>query len=53
MPELPEVETVRRIVGPQLAGRTVTGVDVRYFVPRRRAPRLHDDEEETQQRVSI
>ena len=29
MPELPEVETVRRIVGPQLAGRTVTGVEVR------------------------
>lgn len=29
MPELPEVETVRRILEPQLAGRTVTAVDVR------------------------
>lgn len=33
--------------------KQLTGVDVRDFVPRRRAPRLHDDEEETQQRVSI
>lgn len=28
MPELPEIETVRRVVGPQIAGRTVTGVTV-------------------------
>ena len=29
MPELPEVETVRRIVGPQTEGKTVTDVEVR------------------------
>lgn len=29
MPELPEVETVRRILGPQLAGQSVQGVDIR------------------------
>lgn len=29
MPELPEVETVRRILEPQLAGRTVEAVEVR------------------------
>ena len=29
MPELPEVETVRRIVEPQLTGRTIEGVDLR------------------------
>ena len=32
--------------------KQLTGIDVRGFVPRRRAPRLHD-EEEAQQRVSI
>lgn len=30
MPELPEVETVRRVIGPQVAGRTIVGVDVRH-----------------------
>ncbi len=29
MPELPEVETVRRIVGPQIEGKTVTDAEVR------------------------
>ena len=28
MPELPEVETVRRVLAPQLAGRKILGVDV-------------------------
>ena len=28
MPELPEVETVRRVLEPQLAGRVIEGVDV-------------------------
>jgi formamidopyrimidine-DNA glycosylase len=28
MPELPEVETVRRIVGPQIVGRTIASVDI-------------------------
>lgn len=28
MPELPEVETVRRVLEPQLAGRVIKGVDV-------------------------
>ncbi len=31
MPELPEVETVRRTVAPHVAGRTIVGV--RYFSP--------------------
>ena len=26
MPELPEIETVRRVVGPQVEGRTVVSV---------------------------
>jgi formamidopyrimidine-DNA glycosylase (fpg) len=30
MPELPEVETVRRILEPQLRGRVVTGLDVHH-----------------------
>ena len=30
MPELPEVETVRRVIGPQVVGRTIAGVDVRH-----------------------
>lgn len=30
MPELPEVETVRRTLEPLLAGKKITGVDVRY-----------------------
>mgnify|MGYP001389456586 CR=1 FL=1 len=29
MPELPEVETVRRMIEPQLAGRTIAAVDIR------------------------
>ena len=31
MPELPEVETVRRMVEPQVVGRTITGVTLRDF----------------------
>lgn len=31
MPELPEVETVRRTVEPMIAGRTITGVSVGAF----------------------
>lgn len=30
MPELPEIETVRRVVGPQIVGRRVTEVSVRH-----------------------
>ena len=30
MPELPEIETVRRVVGPQMVGRRVTEVSVRH-----------------------
>ena len=30
MPELPEVETIARGLSPELAGRTITAVDVRY-----------------------
>lgn len=30
MPELPEIETVRRVVGPQIVGRMVTGVKVSH-----------------------
>ncbi len=30
MPELPEVETVARLVRPHLEGRTITGADVRW-----------------------
>ncbi len=30
MPELPEIETVRRVVGPQIIGRRVTDVSVRH-----------------------
>ena len=30
MPELPEVETVARLVRPRLVGRAITGVDVRW-----------------------
>lgn len=29
MPELPEVETIRRIVGPQIEGRTILSVEIR------------------------
>ena len=30
MPELPEIETVRRVIGPQIVGRRVTEVSVRH-----------------------
>ncbi|MDP9021192.1 MAG: bifunctional DNA-formamidopyrimidine glycosylase/DNA-(apurinic or apyrimidinic site) lyase [Actinomycetota bacterium] len=38
MPELPEVESVRRQLGPELTGRQVVGVD---HVPQRRFVNLH------------
>ena len=28
MPELPEVETIRRVLTPQLTGRSITGIKV-------------------------
>jgi formamidopyrimidine-DNA glycosylase len=33
MPELPEVETVRRTLGPHLLGRTIVGVEVGAYLP--------------------
>ena len=30
MPELPEVETIKRIIKPQIAGRSIVSVDVRH-----------------------
>ena len=30
MPELPEIETVRRVVGPQIVGRRVASASVRH-----------------------
>ena len=28
MPELPEVETIRRIIGPQISGRSITSLEI-------------------------
>ena len=42
MPELPEVETVRRCIEPVLAGARITGVDVRRDRMARRQPNAAD-----------
>ena len=42
MPELPEVETTRRCLEPELAGRTITAVEVRRPRMLRRQPRPVD-----------
>ncbi len=42
MPELPEVETVRRSIAPALEGATVVAVDVRHPRMLRRQPRPRD-----------
>ena len=42
MPELPEVETTRRCLVPDLEGRTITAVDVRRARMLRRQPRPAD-----------
>jgi formamidopyrimidine-DNA glycosylase len=42
MPELPEVETVRRSLEPALVGAVLTGVDLRHARVTRRQPRPRD-----------